>query len=336
MYSLSKFSVYFFLANFTSFVRCDSMHYGSVFKSLSSYVSPSDARRDLDTLESDDDDYGVTHSSRHEVKVLERNGQDRQNMCMDTLGSIEGVYGSKTSNLVVVTFEYEVTTETPVEDEAFRNEYLPNIQELFAQSFFKDDPLCCDPSAVTARSGPTSAVSIIDNVSGVDTEVLDTIDEIPCNNAESGENCKVIKGNVQIYINDQDVESETISNALNRVMFHMEKGSYSCAHSSIGSINVRVEGDQIDFVALEIPPVETPSIIGEPDSAIKIRGTDTTTDEPPVSVSVVGVIIGVCVASVLVVGGAFKKLQGKIDEEELPDPFEANPTEDVPVEISVL
>jgi len=316
MYSLSKFSVYFFLANFTSFVRCDSMHYGSVFKSLSSYVSPSDARRDLDTLESDDDDYGVTHSSRHEVKVLERNGQDRQNMCMDTLGSIEGVYGSKTSNLVVVTFEYEVTTETPVEDEAFRNEYLPNIQELFAQSFFKDDPLCCDPSAVTARSGPTSAVSIIDNVSGVDTEVLDTIDEIPCNNAESGENCKVIKGNVQIYINDQDVESETISNALNRVMFHMEKGSYSCAHSSIGSINVRVEGD--------------------PDSAIKITSADTNADEPPVSVSVVGVLIGVCGAAVLIVGGAFKKLKGEHEGQELPDPFEANPTEDVPVEISVL
>ena len=81
---------------------------------------------------------------------------------------------------------------------------------------------------------------------------------------------------------------------------------------------------------------ETPPVIGEPDSAIKIRGTDTTTDEPPVSFSVAGVIVGVCVAAVLVVGGAFKKLQEKNDEEELPDPFEANPTEDVPVEVSVL
>ena len=177
MYSLSKLSVYFFLSNSISFVRCHSMRYGSVFESLSTYVSPSDARRDLDTLESDDDNYGATQSSRHEVKVLERNEEDRQNMCMDTLGSIEGVYGSKTSNLVVITFEYEVTTETFVENEAFTNEYLPNIQELFARSFFKDHPLCCDPSAVTARSSPTYALSVIDNVSGVDTEVLDTIDE---------------------------------------------------------------------------------------------------------------------------------------------------------------
>lgn len=62
---------------------------------------------------------------------------------------------------MVVIFQYKVTTEIPVEDEAFRNEYLPNIQE-FAQSFFKDDPVCCDPSAVTERSGPSYAISVID------------------------------------------------------------------------------------------------------------------------------------------------------------------------------
>ena len=62
---------------------------------------------------------------------------------------------------MVVIFQYKVTTKIPVEDEAFRNEYLPNIQE-FAQSFFKDDPVCCDPSAVTERSGPSYAISVID------------------------------------------------------------------------------------------------------------------------------------------------------------------------------
>ena len=41
-------------------------------------------------------------------------------------------------------------------------------------------------------------------------------------------------------------------------MCYMENGSYSYAQSSIRSINVRAKGNQIDFVAVEIPPVETP------------------------------------------------------------------------------
>jgi len=65
-------------------------------------------------------------------------------------------------------------------------------------------------------------------------------------------------------------------------------------------------------------------------------GADMNADEPPKSVSVVGVMIGVCGAAVLIVGGAFKKLQGKHKGQELLNPVEANPTEDVPVEISVL
>ena len=55
-------------------------------------------------------------------------------------------------------------------------EHLLNIDE-FAKSFFKDDALCFDPSAVTARSGPSYALFVIDNISGVDAKVLDTIDE---------------------------------------------------------------------------------------------------------------------------------------------------------------
>jgi len=109
----------------------------------------------------------------------------------------------------------------------------------------------------------------------------------------------------------------------------MENGTYSCAHSSIGSIDVRSERDQIDFVAVQLPPVKTPLVKGEPYSAIKIRGAYTNADETPISVSVVGVIIGVCGAAVLLVSGVFKKLQGKHEEQELPNLIEANPTEDV-------
>lgn len=123
---------------------------------------------------------------------------------------------------------------------------------------------------------------------------------------------------------------------LDRVMRYMENDSYSYAQSSIGSINVTAEGNQIDFVAVEIPPVETLLVIGEQYSAIKVRGSYTNADETPISVSIVGVIIGVCGASVLIVGGAFNKLQGKYKEQKLSNPVEANPTEDVHVEISVL
>mmetsp|Transcript_19625 Transcript_19625/g.19914 ORF Transcript_19625/g.19914 Transcript_19625/m.19914 type:complete len:85 (+) Transcript_19625:1334-1588(+) len=45
-------------------------------------------------------------------------------------------------------------------------------------------------------------------------------------------------------------------------------------------------------------------------------GADMNADEPPKSVSVVGVMIGVCGAAVLIVGGAFKKLQGKYEGQE--------------------
>ena len=62
---------------------------------------------------------------------------------------------------MVITFQYEVATKSPVEDDAFLNEYLPNIQE-FSQSSFKDDLVYCDLSSVKERSGLNYAVSVID------------------------------------------------------------------------------------------------------------------------------------------------------------------------------
>ena len=119
-------------------------------------------------------------------------------------------------------------------------------------------------------------------------------------------------------------------------MCYMENGSYSYAESSIRSINVRAKGNQIDFVAVEIPPVETPLTKGGSYSDIKIRSAYTNVDETHISVSVVGVIIGVCGVPVLIVSGVFNKLQGKHKEQELSYAVETNPTEDVHVEISVL
>ena len=54
-----------------------------------------------------------------------------------------------------------------------------------------------------------------------------------------------------------------------------------------------------------------------------LLGADMNEDETPISVSVVGVIIGVCGAVVLIVGGTFKKLQGKHKGQELPYPIDA-------------
>ena len=62
-------------------------------------------------------------------------------MCVDLLyKSEQDVYGEKINITINVIFKHEVSTNIPLVNEIFMNDYLPRSNDLFAQFFSKIIP----------------------------------------------------------------------------------------------------------------------------------------------------------------------------------------------------
>jgi len=201
------------------------------------------SRRELNPL------HGIHQYYRHEVKPHPRDAvyKDLHVMCVDSLYKSDGVvYGDKTNITISVIFNYEVSTNIPLDDEIFMNNYLPRIKDLFAQSFFKDHPLCCDYLRPMAKPSSAFTTSVISMISGVDATIFsDRINSnTKCAFAVEGDACKVVSGSLLLYLTDQDVileidSDKTTKDAIKRVELYMSKDFYACAHPMISSLVFR-------------------------------------------------------------------------------------------------
>lgn len=201
------------------------------------------SRRELNPL------HGIHQYYRHEVKPNPRDAvyKDLHVMCVDSLYKSDGVvYGDKTNITISVIFKYEVSTSIPLDDEIFMNDYLPRIKDLFAQSFFKDHPLCCDYLRPMAKPSSAFTTSVISMISGVDATIFsDRINSnTKCAFAVEGDACKVVSGSLLLYLTDQDAILETDSDkiakdAIKRVELYMSKDFYACVHPMISSLVFR-------------------------------------------------------------------------------------------------
>lgn len=148
------------------FVLSGSFIYKSRFTKPFFSILPGVSKRKL-TM-----DYGMNELNRHEVIPLKRNVNYYQQTTLCSVAtqnkSNYEFYGGQTQNHVVAMFHYEVVTKSSVANFELRNDYLPKIKHLIAQSFFQEHPICCNQySTPMARINMISPESIISNITGV-------------------------------------------------------------------------------------------------------------------------------------------------------------------------
>lgn len=265
-------------------ISCDAL--ASILK-----ASPSSLRRDkVRSLQSDADDDNYA-DGRHEkiATVVEKNQMPgiSPDVCYGTLSSNNGIFGVISDNVLNVTFDYEVTTKTAVNGDTLANDYLPKIEDLFSQSFFKNGPLCCAPNTlIVPRNVQSPDESVISNIVGVDATSLGLIDngrecDVPA------QNCTVVNGTLRFYT-DQNAAFNISDQILNRVIDYLGNDLYKCAHSSIDSLAYR-EPLVSNLDILNAPPLTSDEEFNQATGKLSFSPRDPDSDST-VLYSFVGVV----------------------------------------------